>query len=276
MPTPTPEAATAPRSRAEKKLVTRSRLLDAAEKVFSTRGFADASLDEIAEIAGLTKGAVYSNFDKKLDLLLAVLDERMNRRFISITELVDTSQGLPEQAEEGGRLFMEAFQEERDLYLLWLECSVHSVHDPDVREALVQLDQAIRRAVANFITYHADLLGITLPIPAMQLATAAHLPRRRPRPGTHEESGVGPRRPVREPPDPALPWARPGTTRRSERRASSGPRIDEGIPACHDRRILTRQDPFNGQLELLPGEGPRDRLDDDTPRRARGAERAPT
>jgi AcrR family transcriptional regulator len=170
--TPPAPTTTTPRSRAEKKLVTRSRLLDAAEKVFSTRGFADASLDEIAEIAGLTKGAVYSNFDKKLDLLLAVLDERMNRRFISITELVDTSKALPEQAEEGGRLFMEAFQEERDLYLLWLECSVHSVHDPDVREALVRLDQAIRRAVANFITYHAELVGITLPIPAMQLATA--------------------------------------------------------------------------------------------------------
>jgi AcrR family transcriptional regulator len=159
-------------SRAEKKLVTRSRLLDAAEQVFSSRGFADASLDEIAEIAGLTKGAVYSNFDKKLDLLLAVLDERMNRRFMSITEIVDTTRALPEQAEEGGRLFMEAFQEERELYLLWLECSVHSVHDPDVRDALVKLDHAIRDAVADFITYHAGLLGIALPLPAKQLATA--------------------------------------------------------------------------------------------------------
>jgi AcrR family transcriptional regulator len=159
-------------SRAEKKLVTRSRLLDAAEQVFSSRGFADASLDEIAEIAGLTKGAVYSNFDKKLDLLLAVLDERMNRRFMSITEIVDTTRALPEQAEEGGRLFMEAFQEERELYLLWLECSVHSVHDPDVRDALVKLDHAIRDAVADFITYHAGLLGLALPLPAKQLATA--------------------------------------------------------------------------------------------------------
>jgi AcrR family transcriptional regulator len=161
-----------PRSRAEKKQVTRSRLLDAAEKVFASRGFADASLDEIAEIAGLTKGAVYSNFDKKLDLLLAVLDERMNRRFMSITEIVDTTKAIPEQAEQSGRLFMEAFQEERDLYLLWLECSVHSVHDPDVREALVRLDHAIRDAIAGFITYHADLLGLELPVPATQLATA--------------------------------------------------------------------------------------------------------
>ena len=49
--------------------------------------------------------------------MLAVLDERMNRRFMAITEIVDTTRALPEQAEEGGRLFMEAFQEERELYL---------------------------------------------------------------------------------------------------------------------------------------------------------------
>src|ERR1700733_14893550 len=96
-------------SRAEKKEVARARLLDAAQRVFASRGFAEASLDEIAEVAGLTKGAVYSNFDKKLDLLLAVLDERMNRHFMAITEIVDTTRALPEQAEQGGRLFMEAF-----------------------------------------------------------------------------------------------------------------------------------------------------------------------
>ncbi|MGO9344721.1 MAG: TetR/AcrR family transcriptional regulator [Acidimicrobiales bacterium] len=161
-----------PLTRAEKKQATRIRLLDAAETVFAARGFAEASLDEIAEVAGLTKGAVYSNFDKKLDLLLAVLDERMNRRFMEITEIIDTTRELPEQAEQGGRLFMEAFQEERDLYLLWLECSVQSVHDDDVREALVKLDHAIRDAVGDFIAHHAEILGIELPMPATQLATA--------------------------------------------------------------------------------------------------------
>jgi AcrR family transcriptional regulator len=160
------------KSRAEKKLETRSRLLDAAEKVFADRGFAEASLDEIAEVAGLTKGAVYSNFDKKLDLLLAVLDERMNKRFLAITEIIDMTKELPEQAAQGGALFMEAFQEERDLYLLWLECSVHSVHDQDVRESLVKLDHAIRDLVAEFIAYHAQALGIELPMPPKQLATA--------------------------------------------------------------------------------------------------------
>jgi len=58
------------------------------------------------------------------------------------------------------------------LYLLWLECSVHSVHDEDVRESLVRLDQKIRDAVAGFIEYHAQTVGIELPMPPAQLATA--------------------------------------------------------------------------------------------------------
>jgi len=56
-------------SREEKKALTRARLLDAAATVFARRGFAAASLDEVAEEAGLTKGAVYSNFESKDELI---------------------------------------------------------------------------------------------------------------------------------------------------------------------------------------------------------------
>ena len=52
------------------------RLLDAAGKVISKSGLVGASLQEIAAAAGLTKGAVYSQFDSKEDLLIALLDRR--------------------------------------------------------------------------------------------------------------------------------------------------------------------------------------------------------
>jgi AcrR family transcriptional regulator len=60
---------------------TRAQLLDAALRVFLRRGFHAASLDEIAEEAGYTTGAVYSNFKGKEDLFLAVLDAEAQRRF---------------------------------------------------------------------------------------------------------------------------------------------------------------------------------------------------
>jgi AcrR family transcriptional regulator len=63
-----------PTKRQEKREHTRTALLDAAERLWAERGIHGASLDEIAAAAGLTKGAVYSNFTGKTDLLLALLD----------------------------------------------------------------------------------------------------------------------------------------------------------------------------------------------------------
>ena len=60
------------RSRAEKKAETRERLLAAGERLARRDGFARLTLDRVAEAAGLTKGAVYSNFESKEDFLLEV------------------------------------------------------------------------------------------------------------------------------------------------------------------------------------------------------------
>ncbi|GAB2488839.1 TetR family transcriptional regulator [Comamonas humi] len=53
---------------------TRSRLLDAAEQVFYEKGVARASLNEIAQQAGATRGAVYWHFKDKVDVFLSMLD----------------------------------------------------------------------------------------------------------------------------------------------------------------------------------------------------------
>jgi AcrR family transcriptional regulator len=60
--------------RQERREQTRAALLEAAERLWAERGIHGASLDDIAGTAGLTKGAVYSNFTGKTDLLLALLD----------------------------------------------------------------------------------------------------------------------------------------------------------------------------------------------------------
>jgi TetR/AcrR family acrAB operon transcriptional repressor len=60
---------------------TRSRIVDAAARVFARKGYLGASLDEVAADAGLTKGAVYWHFSSKLDLFFALLDSRMHREY---------------------------------------------------------------------------------------------------------------------------------------------------------------------------------------------------
>lgn len=58
----------------EEALQTRQALLDAAEVVFDARGVSEASLQEIAEVAGVTRGAVYWHFRDKADLFNALMD----------------------------------------------------------------------------------------------------------------------------------------------------------------------------------------------------------
>lgn len=62
--------------RDQKKAQTRATLIEAASSLIQEAGFAAASLDAIARRAGLTKGAIYSNFADKTELLMAV---RANR-----------------------------------------------------------------------------------------------------------------------------------------------------------------------------------------------------
>jgi AcrR family transcriptional regulator len=65
-----------PRRTSRKRDKTVARLLDAAVEVIAEQGFQRASLDVIAARAGLTKGAIYSNFGSKEDLFLAVVATR--------------------------------------------------------------------------------------------------------------------------------------------------------------------------------------------------------
>ena len=57
--------------------LTRRRLIDAAAEVFGEKGFRQAALIDVADRAGYTIGAVYSNFSSKDDLFLALMRERL-------------------------------------------------------------------------------------------------------------------------------------------------------------------------------------------------------
>lgn len=81
-------------TRAEAKARTREQLLDAAAQVFAQKGYAGASVDEIAEAAGYSAGALYSNFDGKEQLFLELMSERR-------------SQGIARQAAQAAAIIEE-------------------------------------------------------------------------------------------------------------------------------------------------------------------------
>jgi TetR/AcrR family acrAB operon transcriptional repressor len=63
-----------PRRTKEDALATRHQLLDAAERVFAKKGVSRTSLQDIAQAAGATRGAVYWHFKNKADLFNAMME----------------------------------------------------------------------------------------------------------------------------------------------------------------------------------------------------------
>jgi len=132
----------------------RRRLLDAALELFAERGFAGASMDQIAEAAGLTKGAIYSNFASKDDLFFAMMQDQVLQRVEALQAVL--AAGSPgaddQQALRGiGHLLTEALPEQREWRLVFLDFWQRAVRDDRVRAQYVAHRRALRSAVAQYI-----------------------------------------------------------------------------------------------------------------------------
>ncbi len=129
----------------------RRRLLDAALAVFAEHGFDSANLDQIAEAAGLTKGAIYSNFIGKDDLFYAMMAEQILVRVESIrTALtVGTADALNRQElRDIGDLLTKAFTEQREWRMVFLDFWRRAVRDDDVRARFIAHRRTLRDAIA--------------------------------------------------------------------------------------------------------------------------------
>ncbi len=160
-------------TRAEKQARTRTELLDTAAKVFARRGYKGASVEEIAEEAGYSHGAVYSNFDGKADLFLAVLEEYMAER---AQELAATQANLAEDAPIELRAraladqWMQRFAKDRESFLLHMEFVAHAGRDPELAERFGTRSAALREAIAAYITHYQELEGIESELTPDELA----------------------------------------------------------------------------------------------------------
>jgi AcrR family transcriptional regulator len=74
-----------------------ARILDAAVRLFATKGYWNSSLEEVAAVAGFTKGAVYYHFMSKERLLLMVLETIETRSIDATIEGVQHRGGSPSQ-----------------------------------------------------------------------------------------------------------------------------------------------------------------------------------
>ncbi|MDP9332811.1 MAG: TetR/AcrR family transcriptional regulator [Actinomycetota bacterium] len=149
---------------------TREALLDAATTVFAQRGFHGASLDEIAETAGYTRGAIYKHFADKEDLLLAVFTRTNERILAEFSEFAGANETFDLLDVHAIAMKWSDVMTRAELHALLLELQLYGLRNPEVRERLVAQSRANAQLIADFIEQHAAELGETLPMPAEDLA----------------------------------------------------------------------------------------------------------
>jgi len=125
-------------TREQSRALTRERLLASAALVFTREGYGGASVERIAEEAGYSKGALYSNFASKEDLFLELVDYHAGRHVAELCAILDATEGA--DATIGAACAWAAgLDHEPDLRLLLLEMIRRARNDADMRQRHVRL-----------------------------------------------------------------------------------------------------------------------------------------
>jgi len=166
------EQPTARMTREQSKAHTRERLLAAARRVFASRGFHGASVEEIASEAGFSTGALYSNFDGKEDLFLVLMEREIDEHAREISEAVRAQASMSERARGGARQWMTMIEREPELLLLFMEFWAYGVRDAQVRPKVAARFAQMRETLTKLIADGVRDFDLELDIPAEQLAVA--------------------------------------------------------------------------------------------------------
>lgn len=124
------------RTQAERRAITRGRLLAAARRTFAERGYHAASVELVSEQAGCTKGALYDHFGSKEGLFLALLDEQFAARLSQAREMAESAPS-------------EAMPFDREFALLFLEFVCAAAREPKLRRRLASRLRALRAESAR-------------------------------------------------------------------------------------------------------------------------------
>jgi len=149
-----------------RRQATRERVLEAASEVFAERGFHGATVEDICERAGFTRGAFYSNFSSKDDLVL-----ELTRRHAE--DLVDRIRAASKRehasAEEVLRDVLAALADDSRSKERWVvlttEFTLHAIRDAAARRAWAAQQRRVRDELAAVVDEAVGRQGLTLPMP---------------------------------------------------------------------------------------------------------------
>jgi AcrR family transcriptional regulator len=135
-------------TRREKQQRTRSSLLKAAAQLFCRQGLEGASVDQVAQAAGYTKGAFYANFKSKEELFLVMLDERFSNELERIDRALAGAEDPHTEARAAAADFIH-FAGDEVWPQLYFQFVAHAARDDEFRQELATRQQAMRERLTE-------------------------------------------------------------------------------------------------------------------------------
>jgi AcrR family transcriptional regulator len=156
-------------TRAESQARTREHVLDTAHELFLRDGFTATSIERVAEAAGYSKGAVYSNFVTKNELCLAVLDRIAMQQVAHIAAEMGDAPGIEDRL-AGFARWAERHIGDSSWTALEVEFATANRRDVEVCEKLAHRRRTVTGILADLIRTQVRELGAA---PGMPADTAA-------------------------------------------------------------------------------------------------------
>lgn len=150
-------------------------MLDAAAVVLAREGIQGASVEHICEQAGYTRGAFYSNFSSKDELVMALFERERDAMLARMREAADPTDLTGKEPVEVFAIMMDRFMvlqpPDRDWYLAHAEFELRGVRDDEVGRAFNDAWRAIKDQIVELITAVLAELGLRATVDLSHLAT---------------------------------------------------------------------------------------------------------
>ncbi len=159
-------------ARTARRDATRERVLDAAREVFAEKGVFGGSVEEICERAGFTRGAFYSNFTDKDDVLRALVEREQARLLAHLDASLDAVDEAIEAAPDLESVLhsiilriLRSVPVDRQLMLMTSELEIHAIRRPDVPRSLLDVNARFRGRIGGYISAAMERHGRELIAP---------------------------------------------------------------------------------------------------------------
>jgi AcrR family transcriptional regulator len=156
-------------TRLESRAVTQEKLLDAAAKIFARRGIAGASIEEIAETAGFTRGAFHANFKSKDALFLTLVEKQVKATTSEIHELLATSNCAEETLRNLRAAYPRYTGADKDAFLLITEAQLYALRNPRFGKKLSALFSTTYDDLTRSVEHFQEQRGCKDAVYAKQL-----------------------------------------------------------------------------------------------------------